>query len=92
MILGDKPLILEVVLSQSLFSSYSEVDHMIDHLLFYDTCLDLSVNCKYLVLVWIWSFVYMSYVPLVGLVKLILYHVNLVTATAALVTKKNTQF
>jgi hypothetical protein len=47
--------------------------------MFYHACLDLSVNCKYLVSMWLWLYACWSYDPPLGLVKLILYHVNFVT-------------
>jgi hypothetical protein len=62
-----------------LFSSFSEVDLMIGCLLIYQTCYELFVNYNFLVLVWIWLLVCLSYDPLLCLVKLILYHVNFVT-------------
>jgi hypothetical protein len=40
----------------SLFTSYSELDRMIWCMLFYHVYLDLSVNCKYLVSLWIWLY------------------------------------
>jgi hypothetical protein len=64
------------------------IDHSIGCCLFCYSCLDLSVICKCLVLVWIYLYVAISFVPLVGLVKLILYHVNFVITYLTL-TKKN---
>jgi hypothetical protein len=52
---------------------------MIGCLLIYQTCHELFVNYNFLFLVWIWLHVCLSYDPCLGLVKLILYHVNFVT-------------
>jgi hypothetical protein len=45
---------------------------MIGCLLIYQTCHELFVNYNFLVLVWIWLHVCLSYDPRLGLVKLIL--------------------
>jgi hypothetical protein len=49
---------------------------MIGCLLVYHTSHELFVNYKFLVLVWIWLHSCLPYGPRLGLVKLILYHVN----------------
>jgi hypothetical protein len=53
---------------------------MICCLLIYQTYHELWVTYNFLVLVWIWLHDCLSYDPCLGLVKLILYHVNFVTA------------
>jgi hypothetical protein len=62
-----------------LFSSFGDVNLIIGCLLIYQTCHELFVNYNFLVLVWIWLHVCLSYDHRLGLVKLILYHVNFVT-------------
>jgi hypothetical protein len=52
---------------------------MIGCLLIYQTRHELFVNYSLLVLVWIWLHDCLSYDSHLGLVKLILYHVNFVT-------------
>jgi hypothetical protein len=52
---------------------------MICCLLFYQTYLELFVNYNFLVLVWVWLHTCLACDPRLGLVKLILYHVNSVT-------------
>jgi hypothetical protein len=52
---------------------------MIGCVLIYHTCHKLFVNHNFLVLVWIWLHACLSYDSLLGLIKLILYHVNSVT-------------
>jgi hypothetical protein len=52
---------------------------MIGCLLIYQTYHELFVNYNFLVLVWIWLHVCLSYDPRLGPIKLILYHVNFVT-------------
>jgi hypothetical protein len=52
---------------------------MICYLLIYKTFHELFVNHTFLVLVWIWLHACLSCVSCLGLVKLILYHVNSVT-------------
>jgi hypothetical protein len=61
-----------------LFSFFSEVNLMIGYWLIYQTYHELFVNYNFLVLVWIWLHVCLSYDSCLGLVKLILYHVNFV--------------
>jgi hypothetical protein len=62
-----------------LFLSFSAVNLMIDCLLIYQIYHELFVIYNFLVLVWIWLHACLSYDPGIGLVKLILYHVNFVT-------------
>jgi hypothetical protein len=62
-----------------LFLSFSEVNLMIGCLLIYQTYHELCVIYNFLVLVWIWLHACLLYDPRLGLVKLILYHVNFVT-------------
>jgi hypothetical protein len=56
-----------------------EINLMISCLLVYQTCHEIFVNYKFLVIVWIWLYACLSHDPCLGLVKLILYHVNFVT-------------
>jgi hypothetical protein len=60
---------------------------MIGCLLIYQTCRELFVNYSFLVLVWIWLHACFLYVSRLGLVKLILYHVNSVTFCEARANK-----
>jgi hypothetical protein len=62
----------------SLFPSYGEIDRMMRCLVSYHAYLDLSVNCKFVVSMWLCLHACWSYDPPLGLVKLILYHVNFV--------------
>jgi hypothetical protein len=56
---------------------------MIGCLLIYQTRHELFVNYSLLVLVWIWLHDCLSYDSCLGLIKLILYHVNFVTIQKA---------
>jgi hypothetical protein len=73
------PLSLKINDMSSLFSSYSEMDHMIGCPMFYRAYLDLSVNCNYLAYVWIWLYACLSYDSRLCLVKIFIYHVSFVT-------------
>jgi hypothetical protein len=55
---------------------------MIGCLLIYQTYHELCVIYNFLVLVWIWLHACLSYDPRLGMIKLILYHINFVTTQA----------
>jgi hypothetical protein len=72
-------LLLKIDGMSPLFWSNGEIGHMMRFLVFYHACLDLSVNCKYLVSMWLCLYACWSYGPPLGLIKLILNHVNFIT-------------
>jgi hypothetical protein len=68
----------KISVMSSLFPSYSEIDRSKGCMLFCHACFDISVIYKYLVSIWIWLYASISFIPLVGSPKLILYHVNFI--------------